>query len=69
MSNESYPGIDYNSPDWHRIVEQLEDMRAESIKYLLSKDVDMSNTYFYRGKVAIIDTILDWNPYASRESR
>ena len=69
MSDESFPRIDYNSPDWHRIVEHLEDMRQDSVKYLLSKDVDFTNTNFHRGQVAIIDTILDWNPHASRYGR
>lgn len=66
MSTESYPRIDYNSPDWHRIVEHLEDVRSEAVQFLLSKDVDLANTNFHRGRIAIIDAILDWNPHASR---
>lgn len=66
MSDESFPRIDYNSPDWHRIVEHLEDLRTEAITFLLSKDVDMPTTYFHRGRAAIIDAILDWNPHTSR---
>lgn len=66
MSDESYPRIDYNSPDWHRIVEHLEDVRSDAIKYLLSKDVEMNATNFHRGRIAIIDAILDWNPHTSR---
>lgn len=66
MSDESYPRIDYNSPDWHRIVEQLEDTRSDAIKFLLSKDVEINDTNFHRGRIAIIDAILDWNPHTSR---
>lgn len=66
MSDESYPRIDYNSPDWHRIVEHLEYVRSDAIKFLLSKDVEINTTNFHRGRIAIIDAILDWNPHTSR---
>lgn len=66
MSDESYPKIDYNSPDWHRMVEHLEDMRDDAIKFLLSPETDLIKTNFHRGRVACIDAILDWNPHNSR---
>lgn len=60
------PTIDYRSPDWHRIAEHLSIEREENLKYVLNKGTSETDTQYYRGRIAQIDAILDWDPYASR---
>lgn len=71
MSNEqtvdqTRPRLDYNSPDWHRIVEFLTEEKAEYTKQVLASDVPERKADFYRGRILQIEQILDWSPYAGR---
>lgn len=71
MSDELYvdetrPKLDYNSPDWHRIVEFLTNEQNDIIKQLLAHDVPERKADFYRGRIHQIGQILDWSPYAGR---
>jgi len=65
-SNESHPRIDFNSPDWHRIVEFLTDEMNDSVGILLGNDVLERKADFHRGRIHQIRQILDWAPQASR---
>lgn len=64
--NESTPRLDYNSPDWHRIVEFLNEEREGLIASVLARDVAERNADFYRGRILQIGQILDWSPHTGR---
>ena len=71
MSDELYvdtskPKLDYNSPDWHRIVEFLTEAKEDLVKQTLAYDVPERKADFFRGRVLQIEQILDWSPYAGR---
>ncbi len=64
--DDSRPAIDYNSPDWHRIVKFLEELKSDSTKIVLGHGVSERDADFHRGRVLQIDMILEWSPYAGR---
>lgn len=66
MVDESKPRIDFNSPDWHRIVEHLSAERDDLVKQVLGTDVTERRADFYRGRILQISQILEWSPYAGR---
>lgn len=66
MVDESTPRIDFNSPDWHRIVEHLSAERNDLVKQVLATDVTERRADFYRGRILQINQILEWSPYAGR---
>lgn len=71
MSDELYvdtstPKLDYNSPDWHRIVEFLTEAKEDLVKQTLAYDVPERKADFFRGRILQIEQILDWSPYAGR---
>lgn len=71
MSNEQYvdtstPKLDYNSPDWHRIVEFLTEEKSDMTKQVLATDVPERKADALRGRILQIEQILDWSPYAGR---
>lgn len=71
MSNEQYvdtskPALDYNSPDWHRIVEFLTAEKEDHVRRVLGNGVSERDADFYRGRILQIEQILDWSPYAGR---
>lgn len=64
--DDSRPAIDFNSPDWHRIVEYLTAERDDHIKRVLGNGVSERDADFYRGRIHQIGQILDWSPQAGR---
>jgi len=64
--DESSPRIDYNSPDWHRIVEFLTEASVDLSRQLKARGVNERDADFYRGRILQIEQILDWSPYAGR---
>jgi hypothetical protein len=71
MSDELYvdetrPKLDYNSPDWHRIVDFLKETSSDLTKQVLGKGVTERDADFFRGRILQIEQILDWSPYAGR---
>lgn len=64
--DESSPRIDYNSPDWHRIVEFLTEASVDLSRQLKARGVNERDADFHRGRILQIEQILDWSPYASR---
>lgn len=64
--DESAPMIDYNSPDWHRVVEFLKSELEDCISVVTAHDTAERTSDFHRGRIRQIRSILDWNPHNSR---
>lgn len=66
LQDDTVPRIDYNSPDWHRIVEHLQSDLNDETNTLVAKGVDERTADFIRGRIHQIRMILDWSPHAGR---
>lgn len=64
--DESRPALDYNSPDWHRLVEFLNSDLIDLHKQVVARAVNERDADFYRGRILQIEQILNWSPYAGR---
>lgn len=54
------PNISFNSPDWGKIAEWLEQELNETYLRLASLDCNQTKTEQLRGKASLLRVMLDW---------